>query len=45
MTLKKKLIDHHWKFLEQQLITLKIIKSKPLSTDSSFPGQTVLQGP
>lgn len=41
---KKKLIDYHWRFLEQQLIKLKINKGKELSIDSTFPGQTVFQG-
>lgn len=41
---KKHLIDHHWKFLEQQLTTLKINKDKELSIDCAFPGQTVFQG-
>lgn len=41
---KKKLIDYHWRCLEQQLIKLKINKGKELSIDSTFPGQTVFQG-
>ena len=40
---RKELIDHHWKFLEQQLITLKFNKGKELNTGSAFPGQTVFQ--
>lgn len=43
-TQEKKLIDYHWRFLEQQLIKLKINKGKELSIDSAFPGPTVFQG-